>query len=236
MIGTKSVLAVIVARGGSKGLPGKNIATCGGRPMIDWTIRAARGSRYIDRTIVSTDDSDIVAAARAAGAEVPFVRPAHLATDEASMQVVVEHAIATVGAGYNLGVLLQVTSPLRIAEDIDGALELMDRTGAPSAVGVVEAAKSPYLMFSIGRDERIQPLFPDQSKVSRRQALPKVYSPNGAVYVFDFTWFLAKRIFFGPESAALVMPAERSVDVDTRLDLALADILLQERSKSGVTP
>jgi CMP-N,N'-diacetyllegionaminic acid synthase len=235
MIGTKNVLAIIVARGGSKGLPGKNIAPCGGRPMIDWTILAARGSRYIDRTIVSTDDPAIIAAARAAGAEVPFVRPADLATDEVALQVVVEHAIATVGAGYNLGVLLQVTSPLRIAEDIDGALELMERTGAPSVVGVVEAVKSPYLMFSIGGDERIQPLFPDQSKVSRRQALPKAYSPNGAVYVFDFTWFLAKRLFFGHESAALVMPSERSVDVDTRLDLALADILLQQRSKTGVT-
>jgi N-acylneuraminate cytidylyltransferase len=236
MIGPKKVLAMIVARGGSKGLPGKNVAPCGGRPMIDWTVLAARASRYVDRTIVSTDDSDIVAAARAAGAEVPFVRPAHLATDEASMQVVVEHAIATVGAGYDVGVLLQVTSPLRIAADVDGAIELLERTGAPSVVGVVEAVKSPYMMFSIGGDERIQPLFPVQSKVSRRQALPKVYSPNGAVYVFDLTWFLAKRLFFSPETAAFVMPSERSVDVDTRLDLALADMLLQERSKSGVTP
>jgi N-acylneuraminate cytidylyltransferase len=236
MIGTKNVLAIIVARGGSKGLPGKNVAPCGGRPMIEWTVRAARGSRHVDRTIVSTDDPGIIAAARAAGAEVPFVRPAHLATDEASMQVVVEHAIATVGGEYDVGVLLQVTSPLRIADDIDGALELLERTGAPSVVGVVEAAKSPYIMFSIGTDERVQPLFPDQIKVSRRQALPKAYSPNGAVYVFDLMWFYAKRLFFGPESAAFVMPSDRSVDVDTRLDFALADMLLHERSKAAVTP
>src|SRR4051812_23428142 len=117
MIGTKRVLAIIVARGGSKGLPGKNVAPCGGRPMIDWTVLAARGSRYVDRTIVSTDDPAILSAAAAAGAEAPFVRPAHLATDDAPMHVVVEHAVTAIGAGYDVGVLLQVTSPLRVADD-----------------------------------------------------------------------------------------------------------------------
>lgn len=226
MIGSKKVLAIIVARGGSKGLPGKNVAPCGGRPMIDWTVLAARGAKHVDRTIVSSDDVAILEAARAAGAEVPFVRPADLATDEAPMHVVVEHAISAVG-GYDVGVLLQVTSPLRLAEDIDAALELLQRTGAPSVVGVTEATKSPYLMSSIGPDQRLAPLFPEHIASPRRQALPKAYSPNGAIYVFDLGWFLEKRLFMCPESVAYVMPSERSVDVDASLDLALADLLLR---------
>jgi N-acylneuraminate cytidylyltransferase len=227
MIGTKKVLAVIAARGGSKGLPGKNVAPCGGRPMIDWTLAAAKGAALVDKTIVSSDDPAIHEAARKAGVEVPFVRPPHLATDEASMQSVIEHAVAEAGNGAEICVLLQVTSPLRRAEDIDGAIRLFERTGGPSVVGMTPVTKPPYWMYSVGSNERVTPLFPEQNTAFRRQDLPKTYVPNGAIYVFDLKWFFEKRLFITDESVAFVMPAERSVDVDTALDLALADLLLR---------
>ncbi len=229
VLGSKKVLAIIVARGGSKGLPGKNLAPCGGRPMLEWTIEAARGSTLVDRTIISSDDPAILDAARRAGVEVPFVRPSELATDEAPMFGVVEHAVSTLDDGSAIGVLLQVTSPLRSADDIDAALRMMERTGAPSVVGVAEATKPPYWMFALGEGERVSPLFPEHFTAPRRQALPKAYSPNGAIYVFDLAWFRAGRLFITPETAAYVMPAERSVDVDTSMDLALADLLLRAR-------
>lgn len=227
MLGTKKVLALIVARGGSKGLPGKNIAPCGDRPMLEWTALAAQGAALVDRTIVSSDDASILAAARKVGVEVPFVRPAELATDDAPMHAVVEHALSVAGGGAEVCVLLQATSPLRRADDIDEALRVLERSGSPSVVGITEATKPPYWMLAIGPDARLRPLFPELSTATRRQDLPKAFSPNGAIYVFDVAWFRSKRLFVSEESVAFPMPAERSVDVDTPVDLALADLLLR---------
>ena len=233
MLGSKRVLAIIAARGGSKGLPGKNVAVCGGRPLIAWSVEAARGSRFVDRTIVSSDDETILAAARAAGAETPFVRPAELATDTARMDAVVAHAIDAAGGGYDVGVLLQATSPLRLAEDIDGALGRMAETGASSVVGVTEVDKSPYWMHSLDPDGRLQPLFPEHAAVGRRQELPVVYVFNGAVYAFDVHWFLRGRRFVDEHTLGYPMPRERSVDIDTAHDLARAEDLFHLRSAEG---
>jgi N-acylneuraminate cytidylyltransferase len=229
MLGSKKVLAIIAARGGSKGLPGKNLALCGGRPLIAWSALAACGSRFVDRTIASSDDEAILAAARSAGAETPLVRPAELATDDAPMAGVVAHAIAAAGGGYEVGVLLQATSPLRLTEDIDGALARMAETGARSVVGVTEVDKSPYWMHTLGPDGRLHPLFPERATAARRQDLPPVFVLNGAVYVFDVAWFLREKRFVDDATIGYPMPRERSVDVDTARDLALADELLRRR-------
>jgi N-acylneuraminate cytidylyltransferase len=229
VLGGRRVVAIVAARGGSKGLPGKNVALCGGKPLIAWSVLAAMGSRFVDRVLISSDDAAILAAAREAGAETPFVRPAELATDEATMDRVVAHALEAAGERFDVGVLLQATSPLRLAEDIDEALGTLDRTGAPSVVGVTEPDKSPYWMHTVGPDGRLKPLFPELARTGRRQELPTTYVVNGALYVFEVAWFERGRHFTTEESVGFVMPRARSVDVDTARDLKLADELLRER-------
>lgn len=226
MLATKKVLALVVGRGGSKGLPAKNLALCGGRPMVAWSVHAARGSRFVDRVVVSSDSDEILAAA---DADVRLKRPPHLATDDATMLGVVEHALDAAGDGCSVGVLLQATSPLRLAEDIDGALELMLRTGAPSVVSMTEASKSPYWMYTVDGTGHAKPLFPEEAAATRRQALPTAYALNGAVYAFDVAWFRANRTFMNDETLAYLMPTERSVDVDSAMDLALVDLLFRKR-------
>src|SRR5690349_10929106 len=149
MIGEKSVLGLIAARGGSKGVPGKNIFVVNGRPLIQWSIDAARASRYIDRLILSSDNPAIMDVARNAGCEVPFRRDDALASDTASAIDVVADALMRV-PGYSIVVLLQPTSPLRIAGDIDGAIELLVSSGAGACVTVREADEHPYWMFRLG--------------------------------------------------------------------------------------
>ena len=217
MIGSRKVLALIPARGGSKGLPGKNLMPMNGRPLIDFSVQAARASRHVDRVVVSSDDEAILAAARACGAETPFVRPAALATDEASTFAVAEHALSCL-PGYDVLVLLQPTSPLRTAADIDGALEGMAVAGAGSCVSVCPVGQSPYWMYRLGAGDVLQPVLAPPPGVSRRQDLPPVYTLNGAVYVADCARLLAERAFVAADTVAWVMPAERSIDIDTAAD------------------
>lgn len=217
MIGERRVLAVIPARGGSKGLPGKNILPVNGRPLLAWTVDAARASRHIDRYILSSDDPAIIDAARSLGCEAPFQRPAALATDTATSIDVVLHALDAVG-GYDVVVLLQPTSPLRTAEDIDAACERFAASGAPSCVTVCEAQQSPYWMYRVGESAVLEPFAAVPPGVTRRQDLPRVYALNGAVYVADATWLRASRSFLGPQTVAQVMPIERSIDIDTPAD------------------
>lgn len=229
MIGGDSVLAVITARGGSKGVPGKNIRPAGGRPLIEWTIAAARESRYIDRLILSSDDPAIIEVAQQAGCEAPFRRAPVLASDEASSADVLVDALEKV-PGHGIAILLQPTSPLRCAEDIDGALELMWAHGAPSCVTVRPADDHPYWTFQLDDNERLAPYCqPAEDPPARRQDLPAAWCLNGAVYIVRTDWFLHTRRLISPETVAYRMPAARSVDIDTlddfeRLELALRDM------------
>lgn len=227
MIGGKRVLAVIAARGGSKGLPGKNIRLLGGRPLIAWSVEAAKGSALLDRVVVSTDDADIAAAARAAGAEAPFLRPPELATDDANIVDAVLHVVDTLGDTADYVVLLQATSPLRLAADIDSCLRLCVEAGAPAACGVTPAPKSPYWMFRLDAEGRVHPLIErDASPGEQRQALPPAYLANGAVFVARTDWLRQERTFWRPGiTLGYVMPPERSVDIDTVLDFRLAEVL-----------
>ena len=217
MIEGLSVLALIPARGGSKGLPGKNIRPAGGRPLIDFTIAAARAAQCVDRVVLSSDDDEIMRVARDCGCEVPFRRPAELATDEASSIDVVLHALDALPA-HDLVVLLQPTSPLRTAEDIDGACRLMLQRDAQSCVSVTPAEQSPYWMFRLSGDGLLDPLLTDSARASRRQDLPPVYVLNGAVYVARCEGLRRERSFVGPRTVGYVMPAERSLDIDTPAD------------------
>lgn len=228
MLDNKRVLAVIAARGGSKGLPGKNLADAGGKPVIAWSIESAKQSRYIDRLILSSDDSNIIGVAESWGCEAPFVRPKELAGDTARIEDALIHALDALEEQYDYLVLLQATSPLRAAEDIDSCLELCRTTGAPACVSVTRPDKSPYWMYRISEDGRMQRLLDDGAEHSRRQDLPEIYAVNGAVYVAEVPWFRDYRGFVSAETRAHVMPAERSVDIDERRDLLLLRALLGE--------
>lgn len=219
MIAGRSVLGLIAARGGSKGVLGKNVFVINGRPLIQWTIDTARQSRYIDRLILSSDDPAIIEAAANAGCEVPFRRDAALATDEASSIDVVVDALHRV-PGYDIVVLLQPTSPLRIAADIDGAIELLVSSSAGASVTVREADEHPYWMFRLGDDGRLSRFAePAGGMPLRRQDLPRAWSLNGAVYVADCKWFLENRTFLSPATVGYPMPAERSLDIDSLEDI-----------------
>ena len=228
MLGDKSVLAVIAARGGSKGLPGKNLADAGGKPMIAWSIESAKRSQYIDRLILSSDDTDIIDVAKKWGCEAPFVRPKELAGDTARIEDALIHALDTLEEQYDYLVLLQATSPLRIAEDIDSCLEICRDTGAPACVTVTQPSKSPYWMYRIADDGAMEPLLDDDARQSRRQDLPAIYCLNGAVYVAEVSWFRDVKSFVSPKTRAHVMPPERSVDIDERRDLLLLRAMLAD--------
>lgn len=218
-------LGLITARGGSKGLPGKNTRPVnGGKPLIDWTIRAGLNARCIDRLVLSSEDPDICRIAAELGCEVPFVRPAALATDTADTMSVIRHALAEL-PGYDRIVLLQPTCPARTAEDIDSAIYQMDALSAPACVSVTAVKKSPYWMFWQDDHHRLRPLIPNTGEASRRQDLPQFYSLNGAVYCADTDWLLRQKSFVGTETVAYVMPETRSLDIDT-----LADFEAFERS------
>ena len=229
MIDDKKILAVITARGGSKGLPRKNIADVGGRPLIAWTIDAANGSPFIDRTVLSSDDDEIIAIAKNLGCDAPFVRPGELANDTSPSADALIHALDQMTETYDYLVLLQPTSPLRVTEDIDGAIEKCHTSGAPACVSGCEPAKSPYWMFHVGNDGILSPVIDFEGLKTRRQDLPVVFAPNGAVFVARVPWFLEHRTFYGPGTVAYVMPPERSVDVDTALDLCVAEAFLKRR-------
>lgn len=220
MIAREPVLAVIPARGGSKTLPRKHVRDVAGRPLIAWTIAAAAASRFIDRVVLSSDDAEIIEVARGLGCEVPFVRDAALAGDHALTIDVVLDALARL-PGYPWVVLLQPTSPLRTADDIDGALALCAERGATSCVSVSAAAQSPYWMYRVGAAGRLEPLF-ERPAIGRRQDLPAVYHLNGAVYVARSEQLARTRTFVDGDTIAYEMPAARSCDIDTEDDLNIA--------------
>ncbi len=227
MIDKKTVLAIIPARGGSKGVPRKNIRDLGGKPLIAWTIAAARASAYLDRIIVSTDDAEIADISRQFGAEVPFMRPDELARDGSSGIDPVIHALEALPEKFDYMVLLQPTSPFRSTADIDQALELCVREKAESCISVTENGKSPYWSYKIDGQNRLEPLFPVEEKIACRQQLPKTYALNGAIYIASTRFVLANRSLQDDRTLAYIMPSERSLDIDSEFDLRLANVLLK---------
>ncbi len=223
------ILAVVPARGGSKGIPNKNLISLGGRPLLSWTLDAARSAASIDRIILSSDSEEICQQGRELGFEVPFVRPASLARDNTPGIAPVLHALDTVEDSFHYVALLQPTSPLRLAEDIDAAVSLCRDGGAPACVSVTLCEPSPHWSFSVDSNGRLRRLLGDSGLPPRRQDLPPTYSLNGAVYVADVSWLRSAGGFLGPETVAHVMPRARSIDLDDELDLIVLEALLARR-------
>ena len=227
MIDGRRVTAIIAGRGGSKGLPGKNLADVGGRPMIAWSVAAALGSGFVDDVVTSSDDSRILDAAEGAGCRKLVKRPAELATDQASIHDAVLHALDATGRDRGYVVLLQATSPLRRADDIDACLGACHAASAPSAVTVTPMAKPLHWMFRIRGDGTLSAVASDASP-TRRQDAEQVFALNGAVYVADIDWYRRHRTFLGEATVTVVMPPERSVDVDSAFDLSVVRVLVRQ--------
>lgn len=220
------MIAIITARGGSKRLPRKNVLPFCGRPLIAFTIEAARQSTAIDRVVVSTDDAEIAAVSLEAGAEVPFMRPAELASDTASSRDVLLHALQFIeaeGTQADSVCLLQPTSPLRTGADIDGAVELFARRRADSVVGVVTYQHPIQWALSLDADGRMVPR--DHGSELQPQDLIEYYRPNGAMYLFRTEFLRNSLSVFGANSYGYVMPRERSIDIDTQLDFLTAEMV-----------
>jgi len=222
-----NTFALITARGGSKGIPRKNIKAIAGKPLICWTIEAALRSSLLNAVVVSTDDLEIAELARQAGAQVPFMRPAELAQDQTPGLDPVLHALDQLPQ-YDSVLLLQPTSPLRTTDDIDGCLNLVMREKAQSVVSVSETETHPYWTYRLNADQTMVRLL-DVAPVARRQDLPAFFSLNGAMYFAEANWLRNSRSFVGAETLAYVMSKEHSVDLDTPLDWKFAELLLKEQ-------
>ena len=228
----KKILAVIPARGGSKRRKNKNILPLHAKPLIAWSIEAARASKYIDKVLVSTDSEAICEVAQKYGAETPFLRPKELAADDTKSVDVILHALeyfSAHGEEYDEVIILQPTSPLRDKADIDGAIEFFFAKDATSVVTVCETEHSPLWSNTLGDDLSMENFLDEKYNNSRSQDLPTHYRLNGAFYISHVASVLEQKSFFIKKNIyAYLMSQEHSVDIDTKLDFIVADALMRE--------
>lgn len=230
-----TIVAFVFARGGSKGLPGKNLASLDGIPLIGHAVRTALATRGVSRCVVSTDDEAIAEAARGFGAETPFVRPAELATDAAPEWLAWRHAITAVRAAdgpFDVFLSVPTTAPLRDVADVEACLATYAAGGADIVVTVTEARRNPYFnMVTVDADGAAALVIQPRAAITGREAAPRVYDMTTVAYAADPDFILrADRIFDG-RVRAVVVPPERAIDIDTPLDLRLAGLLLAERRR-----
>jgi N-acylneuraminate cytidylyltransferase len=221
-------LGLIPARGGSRGIPRKNIRPLHGKPLIAWTVEAASDCPDIDRLIVSTEDAEIAAVVRSLGCEV-LPRPAALARDDTTSVEVALHVLRTIGESFDLLVLLQPTSPLRQTEDISACLRVCREGAAPACVSIVRATEPPFWMFTQTPSGCLEPIVPRHLVPLRRQDLPAAFLLNGAVYVAKTSWLETHKTFLGPGVHGYVMPTDRSIDIDSAEDWQTAEAWLAQR-------
>ena len=229
-----SIVAVIPARGGSKGIPRKNLVRIAGRPLIAYAIDAARNAASVDRVLISTDDSEIADVARELGAEVPFLRPPELADDAAPMLGVLRHALAWLesqGVAVEALVLLQPTSPLRTGRHVEEAIALFRSAPASSVVSVVEVPHqfNPVSVMKLSAQGTLAPFLGDQVIATRRQDKPKAYARNGPVVLVCHPDTLRSGELYGASCLPYLMSEKDSLDIDTPQDLLLAEQALLAR-------
>ena len=218
---TKKILSIIPARGGSKGLPRKNIADLAGKPLIAWTIEASLNSKYITKTIVSSDNKEILDISVEYGAEI-IRRPCDLASDTATSESVVRHAIdylESMGEVFDIVVLLQPTSPLRNYKNIDNAFKIMIESNCSSIISVCNYDNKILKAFKENEHGFLDGIIDNKYPFLRRQDLPKVYLPNGAIYIVNIDSFNKKNNFYSSKTVKMIMSRESSLDIDTQEDL-----------------
>ncbi|MCT7665984.1 cytidylyltransferase domain-containing protein [Shinella kummerowiae] len=227
--------ALIPARGGSKGLPRKNIIDLAGKPLIAYSIEAALGCAAVGGVYVTTDDAEIATVSVEHGAQ-HIARPATLATDNASTFVAIEHAIASLaeqGVKPAHIVLLQPTSPLRNAHHLADAIAAYEAADAPALISVCEEEHHPYKNFRVDGGGRLEPLFDAASLSKPRQELPKIYRQNGAIYIIRTETLLREKSFYVAGCIPYVMGSDASVDVDTAEDLLRCKTILDASAKEA---
>ena len=226
---SEKILAIILARGGSKRIVNKNIKELNGKPLIAYTIEEAQKSKYLDRLILSTDDEEIIRVAKQFGAEIAFLRPKELATDTTTSEDAMVHAINWLSnnEGYNSDyvMLLQPTSPLRKAEDIDNAFEKLIKEKGDSIISLCKVDKHPYGMMKIENGKAI-PYISNRKKYNRKQDLPNLYYINGAIYITKTNLFLKTKLLLAGKLIPYIMPKERSIDIDDIFDWRIAELFI----------
>lgn len=231
MLNNKRILAIIPARGGSKGIPHKNIADLCGKPLIAYTIEEAKKSKYIDYVLISTDDEKIKEKAIEYGGNVPFIRPKNLSDDKSKSIDVVIHSIDYLknqGNLFDYVILLQPTSPLRNVNDIDEALEKVISSEYESLVSVSEVDENPILMGTI-EENKFKKILNISGNNVRRQEFPKVYIYNGAIYINSVEMLYREKVFVNDLTVPYVMPKERSMDIDEQMDLDIVELFIKEK-------
>ena len=227
------IMALITARGGSKGIPQKNIIPLAGKPLIAYSIEVALDYHRINRVITSTDDSEIAEIAQKWGAEVPFFRPEQLAQDTTPHILAAEHALCWLEDNDNYIpdylLLLQPTSPFRAKEDIEKVIEIAENRSPNAVVSVCEMDPHPYSAREILPDGTIKNYIETNMEYMRRQDLSQLYYPNGALYLNKRESILEDRAFIPADTIAYIMPPERSLDIDTPWDLYLAELIMRDR-------
>lgn len=221
------LLALIPARGGSKGILRKNIRLFCGKPLLQWAIDAALNASCVDQVVVSTDDLEIAEVAKAGGAAVPFLRPAELATDTAPTIALVLHALEQLPQVSDV-LLLQPTSPLRTSTDIEAIVALRQQAGRESAVALTPSAKHPAWMYSLSQVDQLVPLL-QLDGAHCRQQLPPAYVLNGALFLANRNFLIREQSFIRDDTVGYVMPAERSADIDNPLDWQWAEFLMGQQ-------
>jgi CMP-N,N'-diacetyllegionaminic acid synthase len=230
LVGRK--LCLIPAKGGSTRLARKNVLPLGGRPLLGWTIDAAKTSDRFDRIIVSTEDEGIVEIARQLGAEVPFLRPMHLARDPAGVVEVALHALTTLrsqGEEFQTLVILLPTCPFRTASDIRDAIALFDANGAHFLMSVSKYEHTPFAALNLVDNLHLEAHFP-QYIGKKSQEMPVAFRANGAIHVLDVNAFEEARSYYAQPLIGYEMPWERSIDIDTAHDLRLAESLIRQHN------
>lgn len=235
MIDEKKILALICARGGSKGVPMKNIRPLGGKPLIEWSIETAMKNELIDKLIVSTDDTIIAAVAERSGATVPFLRPKELAGDRSPELPVWKHALSQLdtNGGFKADylVVLPPTAPFRSPEDINDGLDILHADNTDIVISVTESRKNPYFnMVEIDAEGYASLSKPVSSKIFRRQDAPKVYEMTTVLYAARVDFILGTSSLFDGRVKTLVVPETRALDIDTPLDFKFAEFLLENGS------
>jgi CMP-N,N'-diacetyllegionaminic acid synthase len=229
-----TLLCTICARGGSKGVVGKNARDLLGKPMLAWSIEQARETGLFDAVAFSSDSDALLEAALKAGADIAVKRPDEMATDTAPKLPAIRHcleqAIAQTGKTPEIFVDLDVTSPLRLASDITGAVALLREGGARNVITGAQARRSPYFNLveqrtdgSVGLSKSANP------PIMRRQDAPRCFDMNASIYVWRVAPFLEQPAVFYPDTRLFEMPEERSIDIDSDLDFALVELLLRQR-------
>lgn len=226
----KEVVGIIPARGGSKGIPRKNIIDLGGYPLIAWTIIRARNSKFIDRLILSSEDDEIIQIAKEFGCEVPFKRPKNLATDEASSVAVTLHALKKLN--YNSSdkyfLLLQPTSPFRRTDTIDEMIKFTIDNEFPYVMSVSNIEKSPYHIYLKNENYLLKPLFNEETKTTRRQDLPQAVVSNGVLYMAQSTFFNQVKTYKPKKIYYFKTSKLESIDIDGKKHLDHARSLIDE--------